>query len=329
VSEAILQIAQQHLRKVKRTGNENVMGLCPFHRKADGSEERDPSFAINIFSGLWYCHSCHLRGNLYTFLRDVGIPRASIDFYYKSAIEDAERYAPPRPDPLHPIEPTKEPLAESLLGLFDMCPQLLLDEGFDETLLRQFDVGFDEAHMRITFPLRNVQGKLVGISGRTVVDATPRYKVYDKEYLDFGLPSRETQKRALLWNAHNVITQLAFETDPGERYVVVTEGFKSTMRVVQGGVGNAVGLLGSYMSTEQHWLLERLGCPILLMFDNNEAGRSGQLDAALRLVKTVPRLFIVEYNAGQPSDLSTSAIPHALLGAQPFATWFVHHNSHP
>ena len=322
MSDGILQVAQSHLRKVKRSGNEDVMAICPFHSKADGSEEKNPSFAMNIYSGLWYCHSCHSRGNLYSFLRNIGLPRADIDFYYKGVLEEAEQYAPKRPDPLDPVQATKEPLEESLLGLFDFCPQLLLDEGYPEELLRQFDVGYDERHQRITFPLRDTKGVLVGLSGRAVNGAFPRYQVYDKEYLDFGLPERKTEKRALLWNAHKVLIQHAFQTDPSEKYVVVTEGFKAVMRVAQAGITNVVGLLGSYMSNEQQWILERLADgPIFMMLDNNEAGRSGQLDATKRLVKTVPRVWVVDYDAPQPSELHPTAIPTALLAAKPALTW--------
>lgn len=330
MTDAIRQIAHTYLRKVKPTGNENVMALCPFHSKADGSEEKNPSFAMNIYSGLWYCHSCHSRGNLYTFLRDIGLPRSEITLRFKTTIEEAEKYAPARPNPLNPIEPTKEPLDESLLGLFDFCPQLMLDEGYPEELLRQFDVGFDEKHLRITFPLRDWRGRLVGISGRTVVNATPRYKVYDKEYVDFGLQPRETQKRALLWNTHNVFTQFTFD-NPADQFVVVCEGFKAVMRVVQGGISAAVGLLGSYMSSEQQWLLESMGCPVFLMLDNNPAGRVGQLDAGRRLLKAVEHLHVVQYDADQPSDLQPQAVVDAILRAPHFSTWAAKQarSSHP
>jgi len=322
---SIRDIADSHLRKVRPTGNQDVMAICPFHTKADGTEERHPSFAMNVYNGLWYCHSCHARGNLYTFLRDVGVPHAEIQFRYQGLIDEAEKHAPPRPDPLDPIEPTKEPLEESFLGLFDLCPTSLVEEDhYPPELLRQFDVGFDVKHNRITFPLRDRRGRLVGISGRSVIpNARPRYKVYDKEYLAFGLAERATDKRAILWNIHNIYTQFSFEQDPGQKFVVVCEGFKAVMRVAQAGIPSVVGLLGSYMSVEQELMLCQLGCPILLMLDNNQAGRLGQRDAGDRLLKRTPRVWAVDYNADQPSDLDPSLIPGELLRAQPYATWSI------
>ena len=119
--------------------------------------------------------------------------------------------------------------------------------------------------------------------------------------------------------------EFAFETDPGQRYIVVAEGFKAVMRIVQGGAPNTVGLLGSYMSLEQEWMLTRLECPILLMLDNNQAGRLGQRDAAERLLKKTSRVWIVDYDGDQPSDLDPSLIQPALLRAQPYAVWSMLH----
>lgn len=327
MSDSILQIAQQYLRKVKKSGNENVMAICPFHRKADGTEERSPSFALNIYSGLWYCHACHSSGNLYTFLRDVGVSRTDIEFHYRSALDEAAQYAPQRFDPMNPIEPTEQPLPDGFLGLFDMCPQLLLDEGYPEELLRAFDVGFDEKHQRITFPLRDWRGRLVGISGRTVIDAKPRYKVYDKEYLDFGLPARETQKRALLWNIDRVIPHLAFD-ETGTGLLVLSEGFKAVMRIAQAGISAVVGLLGSRMSLEQQRLIDKLPCTKVLMLDTNEAGMLGQIDAGLRLQPSTPHLLVATYNANQPSDLTPHEVIDAVADARPFSTWYSEISSH-
>lgn len=330
MSNPILDIAHDNLRRVKPTGNDDIMAICPFHSKAGGQDEKNPSFSMNIYSGLWYCHSCHCRGNLYTFLRDLGMPRGEIELRFRGALDEAQKYAPPKPDPLTPLEPVKgEPLEESFLGLFDFCPQQLIDEGFTQDILQKFDVGFDEKHMRITFPLRDLRGRLVGISGRSVNGAEPRYKVYDWEYQDFGLPVRKTEKRALLYNAHSILPQFAFEHDPGSRYVVVVEGFKACLRVAQAGIHNVVALLGSFMAEEQRWVLERLGCPVLLMLDNNDAGRRGQLDAGKRLVKSIPRLYVVDYSTPQPSDLHLQAIPDALLGAQPFLSWYLQQSLQP
>ena len=323
MTDDILTLAQKYLERVKRSGADDIMSVCPFHRKSDGTTERTPSFAMSIRSGLWYCHSCHARGNLHSFLKNVGVPHAEIELRYKPLLDDATRHVPAKTNPLVPLEAVKEPLPESLLARFETCPTMLLEEGFPEDLLRRFDVGFDPIHNRITFPLRNARGQLIGISGRAVDGQHPRYKVYDWEYRDFELPERKTEKRAIVWNLHNVLIEGLFTKQQPDRFVVVVEGFKAVMRVAQAGISNVVGLLGSFLSEEQQGVLCRLGCPILLMLDSNDAGQAGQFDAGVRLNRDVPNLYVVHYNAPQPSDLQPAEIHTALLQAQRFQTWAV------
>ena len=325
MSDTVLDIATRFLTRVHKSGNENIMAICPFHRKADGSEERNPSFALNTRSGLWYCHACHEGGNLRMLLDKAGVSRADIALHYQTAIDETAQSAPTKTSALTHIAPTTELLDEALLGLFDHCPKALLEEGYPEELLRQFDVGFDLQHNRVTFPLRDYQGRLVGISGRAVLsDARPRYKLYDTEYLDFGLPARTTEKRALLWNVHTVLAQAAFDVATCERYIVVNEGFKAVMRVAQAGISNVVGLLGSYMSSEQQRLLEQLAerdYAILLMLDTDDAGLNGLQQIGRALTKTISKVFVVSYDAAQPSDLAPLDIVHAVHTAQPFVSW--------
>jgi DNA primase len=321
---AVLDIAKGYLKKVKPSGNENVMAICPFHRKPDGSEERDGSFAMNVNSGLWFCHSCKSQGNFYTFLRTLGISHLEINAQFKYAIDEAAEHIPTAANPLRPVppvDPNVEPLQEGFLGLFNYYPQLMADEGYPSELCQQFGVGFDELHQRVTFPLRDLAGRLVGISGRTVVGAKPRYKVYDKEYLDFGLAERATQKRVLIWNAHEALVALA-TTPRDQRILVVVEGFKGCMRVAQAGISSVVSLIGSHLAKEQQWFLEKTEASIYMMWDNNEAGRTGCLKAAENLLGHVAKLYFVEYDAPQPSDLTPEEVVAAVAAAKPFTVWF-------
>ena len=324
MTEQLVNIANAYLHGIKRAGPEEIMSICPFHRKADGSEERSGSFSMNVYSGLWYCHSCHARGNLYTFLRDIGVSRTDIKLKYQEALDEAGKYAPPTPDPMAPVEAVKEPLDESFLGNFDYCPQKMLDEGYPMELLRRFDIGFDFTHNRITFPIRDGKGRLIGISGRAQEDhVKPRYKLYDSEYLAFGLPYRKTERRPIIWNIHNIFTKLFFAEHPETQSIVVVEGYKAALRVAQAGVDNVCALMGSYLTQEQKWIFDKVtSCPLLLMLDNDPAGRKGLLDAALRFEGRY-NLHIVHYNAKQPSDLTTVEVLEAVHTPELFTPWFL------
>ena len=143
----ILGLVSPYLSQVKRSGGDNIVALCPLH------DERSPSFSFNVRNGLWRCFGCHKKGNLYTFLRDVaGLTGAELA-QYKSAPANAQVHGRSRSGSLQQVEPSPdEALDDKFLERFYFCPQLLIDEGYPEDLLQQFDVGFDHAHQRITFP---------------------------------------------------------------------------------------------------------------------------------------------------------------------------------
>jgi DNA primase len=83
--------------KLKRRGNREMVGLCPFH------EERSGSFEVNDAKGLYYCHGCGAAGDhfkalmlldglsfrdAYTALTDDTFPTVSDEHRAKQRAED-------------------------------------------------------------------------------------------------------------------------------------------------------------------------------------------------------------------------------------------------
>jgi DNA primase len=326
VTDDIRAIANTYLAKVRPSGSDNIMAICPFHVKSDGTPERHPSFAMSMSSGLWFCHACQAKGNLFTFLRDIGVPRDQMELHYSMTIEAARKNMPAAFDPAKPGVFTENPIPESILGLFDYCPTALLDAGFAEETLKRFEIGFDMSHYRITTPIRDLGGELVAISGRSVVNAYPRHKVYDQEYKIWGLPPRPFwDKRSVLWNAHAVYPEIFFQSAP--EYIVVVEGFKACMWLWQAGIKNVVALMGTYLSREQKWILERMGAPVYLFLDNNDPGIVGtekcaeQLRRSLRvhIICYPPRL--VEEEKAQPDSLTPDEVLEQKQNARSYLEW--------
>lgn len=313
--EQVLSICKQYLKKPKRSGNDNIMALCPFHDNVN-----TPAFAMSVSTGLWFCFGCHARGNLFSFLKLMGLGQARIKRDYQILLDDLGKAMGPRFDPSRPGVREVEPLDESLLGVFNQCPLGMIEEGFSEEILQQFEVGFDDLHQRITFPLRDLEGRLVGISGRATFPTSMRYKVYDKEYEDFELPARQTNKSIVLWNAHNVFPAIHHQR---RAFVVVVEGFKACMRVAEGGITNVVALLGSTMTDHQKWILSHLGAEIYLMLDNNKAGQDGTKYIGSTLGPSLG-VRIVKYDQEQPSDIPASDIPSVVSNNVDYYAWRVH-----
>ena len=333
VSEEIQTLARTLLKNVRPSGPENIMAICPFHRKPDGSEEKTPSFSMSVTKGVYYCHQCHEKGGPRKFLKEMGYDASAIDLHYGFIIEEAAKNLPER-DEYAQVQAifTSSPIDEMLLGLFEGYDVSEYFPGYAKETLEHFNVCWDGWYHRILFPIRNLVGDLVALSGRAIYKGQqPRYKIYDKEYGCWNHPLRDGQwkKSSVLWHAQELYPKY-INTLPGvgsKEPIYVVEGFKAAMWLWQCGYKNVVALLGSYMSWEQEWMLVTLGCPVYIFLDNDNAGFSGQRNAAKRLYPRSP-VYMVEYPErlveeleAQPDDLTLEELNEAIANAPVYAMW--------
>lgn len=316
----LLQFAERNLRAVRLAGSENVLAACPYHQGT--GPVNTPPFWFSITKGVWNCFSCGEKGNLYQLIQFLKLQpellQNELDFARKSSSEPS-KYDPIKPTALARLEDT---IPERILGEFDMCPiDLIENDGFLESTLRHFGVGFDVKHERITFPLRDLSGCLVGISGRATNNGSiSRYKVYTSEYAAFGVPpGMHVRKGAVLWNADKVYPDAYFK--PLDTPLVVVEGFKACMRVWESGHVNVVALLGCAMTEDQLWILQRIGAPVVLMLDRNDAGRKGTRAIGDVLIQYLPVSVCQNYPGEQPSDLIEPEVLVSIESAVPYLHW--------
>lgn len=299
--------------RIKHAGGDNRLMRCPFH------EDNDPSFCMNVTNGLFICYGCGVEGNFRQFLQMLGMSSDEIQQKYGVTLKGLRENAPPPLDKGRPtvVMPENRRIEEDLLGLFHYCPEKLLADGFSEETLLHFGIGVDKQHARITFPLRDLDGHLVGVSGKAMeLGQEPRYKVYKEEYTLWGLPPYHTDKSFLLWNAHTLHKRLMHEN--GRPAVVVVEGFKAAMWVYQAGFTNVVALMTKSMSPTQQFILERWGAVYYLMLDNDHAGVAGTIKISHKLLRTSP-FKIVEYEAAQPTGVPLSDLPQLIQSAASYS----------
>lgn len=302
--------------RVKTVGNNNVMIKCPFH------EDNDPSFCMSTITGLFICYGCEVQGNFRQFLKQVGYNPHDIKLQFGVTLEKLQKNAPPPRDPLKPevVMAENRHIDESLLGLFHYCPEVLLDDGFTEDTLIHFGVGVDKVHERITFPLRDLDGNLVGISGKAMRDdQAERYKVYVNEYKHWELPPYNTDKSHLLWNAHELWA--SNHKEYGSPVLYVVEGFKAAMWLWQAGFHNVVALMTKRMSQTQSWIIQHMGYMVTLMLDNDEAGIGGTIKVSRELYKRFGNFQLVEYDGLQPTDVPQDVLPDVLRGAKNYSSF--------
>ena len=126
---------------------------------------------------------------------------------------------------------------------------------------------YDTFINRIMIPIENLQGNVVGFTGRIYngEEDTAKY-----------LNTKETKifkKGSILFNYHNARNAIR-ET----KIVVVVEGNMDAITLSAKGIKNVVALMGVAMSQVQIDTLKKLNVPIILMLDNDAAG----LDATLK-----------------------------------------------
>lgn len=334
----IVDTVTPFLDRPRLSGSSNLAARCPFPDHDDHS----PSFAINIYNGLWKCHGCNRSGNLITLLRGLGVPRGRVDQLVEPLLPQIQRRQKREQQRKQNRFIQRDPylaetiIPESILGVFDWRPDGLVDQGFSPKLLRELEIGYDREKDRITFPIRDVYGNLVGVSGRsTLPDDKPRYLVYrgrrrskDGEFLasDFGpgfdvtFPTYELKSHRYLWNAHRVHQLIETSQEP----LIVVEGYKGCIWLLQHGFWNTVATMGSSMSQEQYDLICRMsGSGVVLFYDNDPSGIRGMKRIGKWLSKSVANVMIWDLPpwAEQPDDLNCLGLSDTFTNRKRFEKW--------
>lgn len=322
---------------IKLSGRSNAVARCPFHN------DRLPSFAVNIDNGLWLCYGCGQRGNLDRFLKLAGVDwqvaekivgpmREQLEHFRK--VQAAKAKARFREDQYA----TPYPIPDAVLGLFDYMPTGLVNVGFEPKLLRKFEIGYDRSKDRIIFPIRDLYGSLAGVSGRaTRKNEQPRYKIYKAGYrddkgkrqvgdygpgFDEAHPDYEFGKGRYIWNAHRVYPEII--DDDGSNSLIVVEGFKACLWMIQNGFPLSVALMGASASRTQLDLLMRMaGNPIILFLDNDAAGSHGMKAVGRHLSRVSHEVFVAKYPewAAAPDDMNEQGLNSAIEGAVRWRVW--------
>ena len=283
---------------------DNLAAFCPFHK---GGKEQSPGLYVyvgrprtDVQPGTAWCHTCHRAWTFPNLLLSLGANHAVVESVLEQIRAD-EKYAV-KSKQFTGINFDNPVLPETVLAVFDYCPVMLRDQGFDLQVLRENDVGFDRDRQRVTFGIRDHLGNLVGVSGRTVIGEEPRYKIYRSEF--YGVcPGYNLEKSKVLWGLDKFYhTRLHFADDDP---VVVCEGFKQALWTKMAGIDNTVALLGSAISVEQRILLSRITNEVVLFLDHNTAGRKATWQYS-RLLKGVD-VRIVDY--ASPYDMQPDALP--------------------
>ena len=280
---------------LKKQGN-SYFGLCPFHN------EKSPSFSVSFEKQMYYCFGCGAAGNVITFVmqrENCNFPEA-IRFL-------AERVNYDLPESNNPEAQKKTAYKKKLLQInieaakffyknlikSKECLNYLSKRGIENRTIKKFGLGYADGNLiehlinlgynkndivdcglacknkfneikdkffcRIMFPIIDVHNKIIAFGGRIIRnDLKPKY-----------LNSPETVlfiKSAGLYNLNLAIKS-------GQKELILTEGYMDTISLYQAGFKNVCAVLGTAFSMKQARLIKNYFDTVILLFDNDEAGK--------------------------------------------------------
>lgn len=269
--------------------HENVLVQCPFAPYVKGHKgivDHSPSMSISVSEfrvSKFNCFGCgHAGEDVYGLLmqlEDLGYrdkERLHQAFEIVNSAEDrmvgmhdtyedavAAQHAPiygfSRPEEIEVYD-------DNILNDFpatDDSIEFMLRRGISREVQQLFELGFDATKQRVTFPARWRDKGLVGMIGRTVADAHPKYWNY------WNFP-----KSTLLYGE----SQLRDDCN----HVIIVEGPIDVLRLVQAGF-DALATLGTSISDRQVSKLAVLERTVVLFFDGDGPGDKARNKVAAKL----------------------------------------------
>lgn len=266
------------------SGGAEVNFSCPFAGHAHGDE--DPSAYMNVETTAWFCWGCKERGGtVVSFVAKViGVSYTQADRWLREAYgvsfrepaggsmvaETEARFGPVpelaklrRPDPSWQEIFSANITYDSGARALDYATKT---RGLTIESVIEWGLGYDQLSDRLTIPVRDIDGSLVGFKGRALDDEhEPKYLILgDRHRATYGFDPYEASE--VVFGLHR-----AHEQKQG----VLCEGELNGIALGQIGVPRPLALGMSYL-TDRHSALIVQEVDVLVSFlDSDKAGQEG------------------------------------------------------
>jgi DNA primase len=191
---------------------------------------------------------------------------------------------------------------------WDTIKQYLKDKEYGEVELlasgllveRDDKNSYDRFRNRLMFPIRNIQGKILGFGGRALDDSLPKYlnspqtPIFDKSSSLYGIDRAKTAIRQ-------------------KDQAVIVEGYIDVLTAHQHGYYNVVASMGTAMTDKQLSIIKNLTKNLILALDADTAGeeaisRSGEM---IDKMLPVPPSFYgwVKYEDAHNAEVKILVLP--------------------
>lgn len=238
-------------------------------------EENTPSFSVRNDPPFFYDYSSGIGGNVFTFVKHYYkcSNKEAVEILKKYVGFDGEFVVPKQkmaatvtckrfqcPKAAHKESKSKV-LPDNYMERYEKIENKLavwVQEGISRESLDKFQVYYDSFSDRLVYPIRNIEGKIVNIGGRTL---DPLWKEKgQRKYTYFYSWGTMDTVYGLVENMNHILQS---------REVILFEGCKSVLLADTWGIHNAGAILTSHLNPNQMKILARLGCRVVFALDKD------------------------------------------------------------
>jgi DNA primase len=274
--------------ELKQKGKD-YFGHCTKHL------DRTASFSVNPSKNMYYCFSCGRGGSIIQYLQEYE------GLSFDDAVEKTCRLAnadisqmcySPTVKLLKKIRKLRQKyvstehtiLDETEYEKYKKLPiNEWLDEGIRQKEIDMFDIRIDEKSNRIVYPVRDLQGRLINIKGRTRFED---YKaMHLMKYINYFPVGTMDYFQGL-------DVTLPYVKENNE--IILFESIKSVMKCFGWGYKNCASVEKHSVTDEQIRLLIRLKVNIVFAYDSDVSYRTKDIIESLTKLKRFTNVFIIE-----------------------------------
>lgn len=303
----------------------NYFGVCPFH------DDHSPSMCVSKEKQIYTCFVCGATGNVFQFIKEyenISFAEAVKKVATIGGIEvKIDEMKPLKKESvLYDIYNLTNKLYQLNLNTTKgiAAKEYLKNRGINDETIKEFGIGlslikgniyealvkkgfdnkdilksglatengYDLYRNRIMFPLWDLNGKVVGFSGR----------IFNGEDAPKYINSRETEifkKGELLYNYHRARNECRRKNE-----VIIMEGFMDVISAYTHGITNVVAAMGTAITGSNAHLISRMAKNIILCFDGDDAGIMAANACTNELLKldVFPSIVVLDKTKGKDPD---------------------------
>lgn len=238
-------------------------------------EEKTPSFSVRRAPPVFFDYSSGIGGNVFTFVKHfykctnkqaINILKKYTGFDGElaasrekmAAVITCQRFKKPKTGRK---ESASVVLPDDYMERYEKKDDKLAvweREGISRESLEKFQVHYDGFSDRLVYPIRNMEGKIVNIGGRTL---DPEWKEKKQRKYTYFYP----------WGKMNTIYGLPENREHilKSHEIILFEGCKSVLLADTWGIRNTGAILTSHLNPDQMKILASLGCRAVFALDKD------------------------------------------------------------